>query len=646
MRRTISLWMSVVGWVAIAATASLAQDTGNTRTHQVQPGEHLLSLSLYYNICIPDIKAANPGLEFGEEYAPLPRAEIEIPTNAPECYEIYMTEEGETPLEVSEKFNICPEVLALLNTFNTGNPWYPRNVTQPLEAGTKFHLPKDEPPCYNDAGQRLYYQSAVVDGDWQYIGEYTDMQVYTSLDFADNLMGIGEQLSICPADLIWLNAAQVFIKHNARACDFVVFNTLDLTLYDVSREYNVCLETLIDVNNWWWHETWEVAPDSKLGIPQELSPCYDDDGNRVNHDDKTVHETQPNEFLIDIAEQYDVCIQDLVAANPFIHTHRVRPPQILFIPDVPLCDNPREYTLRDGETYVSVSQYYNVCLNRIVDANPQLMMQQTDASETPFYILDLALRQPEAGITLTVPERPACYEMIYQEGNYIGTTMPEYVCYAQPIDVSEDYTGHEPVISPIAQDAKDNFCYAAGEYATTLIYENEPVTLYRIRPYDTMFTVAQCFHVDITELVNLNTPSAYPSHVHQYGSWVLPPHYDRNCELLALTPEQYNQQIRDLMNRAGSLGDDGIYIVNHQDTLSSIGKQFGYLPQWIAAANNLENPEMIFYLQELKMPSYPNYWQLAGIGGGIIAVLAIGTGTSLLRRWRRRKPKRKNEDVS
>jgi hypothetical protein len=45
--------------------------------------------------------------------------------------------------------------------------------------------------------------------------------------------------------------------------------------------------------------------------------------------------------------------------------------------------------------------------------------------------------------------------------------------------------------------------------------------------------------------------------------------------------------------------------------------------------------------KSIKLPSYPNYWQLATIGGGIVAVVGISGAISLLLRWRR-KPKRKN----
>jgi LysM repeat protein len=89
---------------------------------------------------------------------------------------------------------------------------------------------------------------------------------------------------------------------------------------------------------------------------------------------------------------------------------------------------------------------------------------------------------------------------------------------------------------------------------------------------------------------------------------------------------------------------DGVYTVNYGDTLSSIGHKFGYLPQWIADANNLSDPEMIYFLQELKMPSFPSFYTLVPVGGAVGFTVLMSTAIYRLRRWRRNRysSKKKN----
>ncbi len=627
MRKTLLLWTLLVTLFSFFAATAAAQDTNDTFTHQVQPGEYLLSLSLQHNVCIDQIKAANPDLIFGGRHDPLPSAEIKIPTDAPECYEQIFVMSGDSLLDVSEQYNICPE--AMLWTIQGKSIIWSEHNTPLRHLGLDLFVPLNALPCFNDEGQRLYYQNVFKDGEWQFVEEYTDMQVYTVNSPQEQVKNIDEfaqKMDLCPADLIWINPAQVFIKNDARSCDFITLDNGNIqTLYEVSRELNICIEIIKNVQIFWL-DTWTEYVDTTIAIPQDAPPCYDKNGNRLNHDDKAVHETQPGEFLVDIAEQYDVCVADLVAANPFIDANQIRPPKVLFIPDAPPCNRPYRHKLAEGENFTTVSQFFNVCVNRIADANP--------------WIFNIADAKP--GDSLLIPDRPPCYEMTYSGDYYTGHRIRDYVCYAQAIDFVTDYTGHEPMISPVALDVKDNFCYERGNWATTVIYENEPITAYRIRPYDTMSQVAACFKMDINDLVTLNSQD-YSYEVRPYGYWVLPQNYDRDCALLTMNIVEYKQYINDLMNSAGSLNDEGVYVVNHQDTLSSIGKQFGYLPEWIAAENSLENPDMIFHLQELKLPSHPNYWQLATIGGGVLAIVSISSALSLVLRWRRRKPKRKNE---
>jgi LysM repeat protein len=524
--------------------------------------------------------------------------------------------------ELEPLFNICYEEILPLNTqYLQHDPW---------PAGEVVRLPRNARPCRNAAGERLTYYAA--DGTPLAMPQYSALP--TLVYERDTPTGY------CLYDLTrdnpplarygFLPGMTLFIAPGAQRCE--MHRATNETLYDLSRRFNVCMEAIQHANLSYWRH-WRLSDsvaylDIPIAIPVAAPPCYDAAGARIGHQDRAVYRPAPAENLFAIAQQHQVCINDLLAANPFIVVDALAAPAAVFIPAAPPCHETADvpHRVREGDTLYLLSLLYNVCYNRITDANPALAYAR--AADTGL------LSQLRIGSTVIVPvQRPDCY--------YPGTrTMVDYVCYPQPVDLNADYRGQVPPLAPIT-GTDSGYCHPRSN-TTPVIYNNEPLLVYRLRPLDTAITLGQCFGVKPEALLAANAIT-YPPEVRPAGWWVIPAPYHADCYLLTADVDTYRQVETAAQHRAGYL-IDGVYTVNHQDTLSSLGRTFGYLPAEIARVNDLGDGHWIYYRQELRLPPYPSLYVLLPV---VAVTLAVSTGVLLLRvlfrRYRAGRRKRKVE---
>jgi len=117
-----------------------------------------------------------------------------------------------------------------------------------------------------------------------------------------------------------------------------------------------------------------------------------------------------------------------------------------------------------------------------------------------------------------------------------------------------------------------------------------------------------------------------------YDATVIPP--DDDIRVFAV-PDDLNCN-REMFN------DYYMYMVQLYDRLGSIAKAYGTHPDLIAQANNLENPNIIYWGQYLKIPTPTLPHLLQGVGA-LIAVFISGWGLrrGVFRRTQKskRKPK-------
>lgn len=85
---------------------------------------------------------------------------------------------------------------------------------------------------------------------------------------------------------------------------------------------------------------------------------------------------QPGDTFFKIAERYQVSLDDLIEANPQIpDPSQIQPGQIVCVPskDDPKCpEGTFEYTVVKGDTLFVIAKKFEVSLDELIEANPQI----------------------------------------------------------------------------------------------------------------------------------------------------------------------------------------------------------------------------------------------------------------------------------
>jgi LysM repeat protein len=544
-------------------------------------------------------------------------AEIVIPAHE-SCFDV-ITFQPAIPADFEIKHNICFEDYAP----------YLQSASFPV---TRLYIPHDVLPCYNAQGQRLrFYDEAGV----RLKRPYYTTEAWIGVKTEDV-----PHMPYCVRDL-WRNNPQrisygstfapqsaVMFVGNVKRCHRVTVEN-DISLYELSRQYNVCMEVIQPL-----YVGGQGSPFFKrleeytFDIPEQSPACYDNQGNRIGHDDREVYATNINESMIDVAKKHGVCVQDLLLANP----HLIIWPYVenysrhVFIPETPPCDfTTVTHVTQPGDNLQILTYIYNVCFNRIYDANIALFTKY-EGQTLP------------VGVTVTIPNRPPCYTYkVYCGGRYREPA--EYVCYQEPVDFDKDYTGIEPPVSPVPFNDTET-CYTMIN-GMTVIFNNQTLKLSK-REGLPSYMIAACYGITVDALFEANAIN-YPPEVKPEG-WLVVPNPQRHCEFE--DAYGYRNWYPERHAKMGQLDNQGVYTVDYNDTLSSIGRRFGYLPSMIAAENHLEAPYWIYPYQELQMPRMPSLYD---IGKSVLYVGGVGVGMigfGLYRMRRRNSVKKKQKPAA
>jgi hypothetical protein len=665
--------------------------------HERGTGAEMMPLSEFaaeYNFCEEALRQLNPEwvavwqtVGYGENFfiysyygvnVPL---SIRIPLASPACFETVELAAGQHPRDLAQELNLCEHVIWYFNH---------ESIYQPSAEARSVYIPLDRQPCYQD-GKVLQYRG--YPNQW---GDYLPAEEVI-LDSATNYHDYAIANSYCAKDLYAFNRHQnlaplragdsLYISTDARRCDYV--QEVGKTLVELAYEYNVCVETIIDLNEGTSSWTHLVNNDSVVNrndrdayyvglfVPTEEPPCYDENGLRIHHLDRAVHHTSKDEWLFKIAQDYDVCISDLVRVNPMLRTYpQTELPSLIFIPDSSLClglppDGFVAHTILSPESgslvwstsnLMSISYIYNVCPSDIIEANPSRVIEAREGYVTGwFYTWDNQheytsyLLQPlEEGQTILIPGGTLpCYDYHlpvtgighYQQVSPVVPMPIEYVCYAQEVNPDNDYTGHEPAISPVPY-SEEAHCYNRVE-DPRVVLNNVTYTLYPFGKDAYLFELADCFGADGYEISHISPMDLGQSQGDWYydSYWAIP-NATKDCALIGDDYEAARAWKRDFYDRAGfgQINEEGLYAVTYGDSLSSIGRRYGYLPSWIKAENNLSE-DWVYPYQLLRLPSYPNIYTMSSVSGVLLGVGLLGFGTKAVLRWRGgRKGKRKNDE--
>ncbi len=88
----------------------------------------------------------------------------------------------------------------------------------------------------------------------------------------------------------------------------------------------------------------------------------------------TLYTIQPGDTFFNIARRYNITVQSLINANPQIpDPSRIVPGQVICIPVQPVPGCPGQiYTVRSGDTLGAIAQRFGVTVQQILAVNPQI----------------------------------------------------------------------------------------------------------------------------------------------------------------------------------------------------------------------------------------------------------------------------------
>jgi LysM repeat protein len=597
-----------------------------------------------YNTCVEDIPRLIWGGYFYVHQPQNPIVTIDIPNDVLPCYNqqgqrlsyydemghrleepvysdlaVYVASPGETMSGIADQMGVCVIDLLRVNNF----------PDMPLKVAIELFIPPSR-PCPDDI------EADLVDGEIDYL-------THTSL-----------QANICPEDLLPLNPhfsestgilnpgnrlfswnsqnieRWIITPKDAEPCYWQYHPSEGDSIFDIERALNICYQ---EFRREQYISFLTIIPHDRvtLYIPHDVQPCYNEDGQRLQYSitfehnlkeqlqtpemqyaDMPVYIFRLGDTAYSISLLHNVCVPDLLAANPML-VSRMPTGHPVFIPQTRPCYDeatgmPLIYEDEDGnplpqplvsdqliyygsQPFGIVSAYYNVCMNRIADANRAKLDQESSY------------------LGWIIPtDRPPCYDAY-------GSPI-HYVCYTQPVDFSVDYSQADP---PMSFDIDGTYCYDLAASETIVWNQNKP---YQIIQYDdTMLRsrafTAWCFGVLLEEINAINDdPNILSILPFQYRALPLP------------TRECYIQN-------PGVLDGYDLHPVVSGDTLVSIARQYDKPYQWIARANDLDEQNTIWAGQMLIIPAGPTLNHLYLFIGGVISLVTLVIGMRIVKHPRK-----------
>lgn len=545
----------------------------------VLPGSTIEGIAAQHDVCLIDFLRVN-------HFMQLPNAlpvEMFLPPQRDTCpddVEVYQLEKvnnrSETLNQVSIEKNICPEAIAEINP-------------HVIQTDRRYSFRWDSYPGLEFVYERRAY--------------YSDSSTAGRM---------------------------ILLPTEAQACYTQYEKQEDESRFDTERRINRCYEEFID-----YDETFYVRNDAP--------PCYNESGQRLAYpsdayltrldetysredlayQDMAIHIFQRDDNLYRISQAYNVCVEDLLAANPNL-VGKMPFGYPTFIPNTRPCydedsgqqliyedengdalEEPRvsdELMYYGNQPLGRIAHYYNVCENRIEDAN-------TDKVGNLSTYLGWIIPT----------DRPDCFD---DAGDLIN-----YVCYDEPVDMTIDYhidyhnEDNFPTINPDGTN-----CYDLAASDTRIWYEGEAYQIMNYGEEDILASrafTAWCYGISLDAIDAINDEQSLLN--------LLPVRH-------RLIPEATRECYID---HPELLDYATVHQVEQGETLHSIARQYDILPQWIAKANDLNDDNMIWNQQLLIIPDGTRPSHIFAIFMSVVALFTSALLFYRLRRLPTRKKKRK-----
>lgn len=513
-----------------------------------QPEDTMVAIAQRFDVCISDLIRIN-GFVNMTLYGEL---ELFIPPSRPCPADIEAVQVVHTPLqETSHLTNICKDVLLDLNAplaFYEDPYRYNRRYSNLTPVNNELEwliVPTDPSPCYQTyeakQGESLYdienklnrcheeFTYAMGANVYDNTIQSLDTTVYVPLDSLNCYDAEGLRLYYPPKSTL----RYAYYKTPYRATQELIYTDMILytvqrgdTVYSISQAFNVCVKDLIITNGWINREEGQ-----RIFIPQTL-PCYDESTGLP-----LIYEDEKGNWL----------------DEPIVSDHLI-----------------------DYGGLLEAPQIYNVCINRIEDANRAKLENQANY---PGWIIPT--------------DRPPCLDD--------DNRLIEYVCYAEAVEMSADYRG-----TGLSFDNEGTHCYNIDAPETAIWYEGQPYQLVRYRDSilrSRVFT-AWCYGVSQDEINAINAEDEVLGMLPFFARLIPMP--TRDC---------YLDHPEILENSTI------VHTVENGETLSSIGKLYDMPYQVIAYANDLDADNNIWIGQSLIIPEYPTWRDLLTLVGGISSIV-------------------------
>jgi hypothetical protein len=534
---------------------------------------------------------------------------------------IYLVSRQETLSQVAEKTGVCLMDLLRIN-------YFPHT---PIDAVFEVFIPPAR-PCPDDV------KAVQVNARFRDLGSIaTDLNICPEV-----LLALNPQFQ--PTSTFWTLGNRLFgdtgiaqeiwviVPSDETPCYRMYSATKDQPIYEIELETNVCYEDYI-FPRYYINYLRMISQDVVISMRLDAQPCYNEQGFRREYvkqqseqrrlmpeelpyiEDMQIHHSTHGETVYSISQQYNVCVHDLLRTNNNLtYTRPATFP--VYIPNTRPCydeetglpliyedanGNPLDPPQVDdqliyygSQTLGYMSYYYNVCLNRILEANQ---------AKARYY-------EHESYLGWIIPtDRPPCYD---ERGAQI-----HYVCYDQPIDFTRSYRRENPPRRPNIDGA---YCYPINDPDTVIWYDNAPYQIihYRDKLSQSRAFTAWCYGVSLEAIDAINAEPAILEILPLYHRAI--PQATRDCYLD--DPQILDGQI--------------LHTVENQQTLYEIGATYNMPHQWIAYVNDIGAQGNIWRGQQLIIPSIGTWNQIYFIGGIVLGVVI----TSLLGGvmiWRRNK---------
>ncbi len=301
---------------------------------------------------------------------------------------------------------------------------------------------------------------------------------------------------------------------------------------------------------------------------QQTETLADSEVTQVCGPNTTPYVVRPGDTFFSIARQFGVSLDALVQANPQIpDPSQIRPGQIVCIPQVVCPTGTFAYTVQPGDTMFSIARRFNVPLQALIDANPQ--------------IPDPARLVPgqTVCVPITTPPPVQCpagtFSYIVQPGDSMFSIANRFGVTLDALIAANPQIPNPAVIFP-------------GQVVCvprTTPGPCPPGTFsYTVQPGDSMWSIARRFGVTLDALIAANPQIPNPSLIFPGQIVCVPgsrPPTPGKCP-------------------AGTFA----YTVRPGDSMWSIAKRFGVsLDALIAANPQIPNPSVIFPGQTVCVPN-------------------------------------------